>query len=80
MGNVRVELNSAGIRELLKSEKIAEACKEQAERVAWQAGAGFEVQSRRYPERTGYAVSAESKEAVRKTYQDNVLLKALGKK
>ena len=79
MGNVRVELNEAGIRELLKSEAISEACREQAERVKRSVGAGFEVQERKYPERRGYAVSAESRDASRKAYQDNVLLKAIGR-
>ena len=79
MNNIEVKLNSAGIRELLKSQPIAKMCMEQAEEVKRKAGAGFEVQPRKYPERTGYAVSAESNEAVRKVYQDNVLLKALGK-
>lgn len=79
MSNVRIELNAAGVRELLKSEAIAQACKEQAVRVKETVGKGFEVQSRKYPERTGYAVSAESREALRSTLQDNVLLKALGK-
>lgn len=78
MGNVKIKLNSAGIREMLKSEAISEACKEQADKIKQAAGEGFEVQKRKYPERSGYAVSAESKEAIRKVYSDNVLLKAMG--
>lgn len=80
MGNVKVKLNDAGVRELLKSKEISEACREQAEKVKASVGTGFKVQKRtRYPERTGYAVSAESKDAVRKVYQDNVLLKVIGR-
>lgn len=76
---VRIELNSAGIRELLRSKPIVDACKKQAQRIKKVAGKGFEVHPREYPERDGYAVSAESKEAFIKVYKDNVLLKALGK-
>lgn len=78
-GEIKIEIHTAGIRELLKSQPVAEACKEQAQKIKTEVGNGFEVQSRKYPERTGYAVSAESREAVNKVYQENVLLKAIGK-
>lgn len=78
-GKIKIELHSAGIRELLKSQPVAEACKEQAQKIKKEVGKGFEVQIRKYPERIGYAVSAESKEAISKAYKENVLLKAIGK-
>ena len=80
MSNVKVTLNSVGIRELLKSEAVSKACLEQAEQIKREVGTGFEIHEKRYPERTGYAVSAESKDAIKQTYQDNVLLKAVGRK
>lgn len=76
--NVQIVLNSAGVRELLKSDAIAAACKEQADAVAARAGDGYIVEQRNYPERTGYAVTAETDEARRDNYNHNTLLKALG--
>ena len=78
MGKVTIELNEAGVRELLKSKEIAEACREQAEAVHKVVGKGFEVESRRYPERTGYVVTAGTEEAKKAVLKDNVLLKAMG--
>lgn len=79
MGKVKVELNSAGVRELLKSDWAAEQCRQCAERVRNAAGEGFVVEARSYPERSGYAVKAETYEAVHRNYGENVLLKAVGK-
>lgn len=78
MSNVKIVLNSPGIRELLKSAEIAEVCKEQADAVAGRAGEGYVVEQRNYPERTGYVVSTETYEAVRDNLKNNTLLKALG--
>ena len=79
MNNVEIKLNSAGIRELLKSAEITEACREQAEKVQKKAGEGFETQRRNYPERTGYAVVSKTYEAKRKNMKENTLLKAMGR-
>lgn len=75
---VTVKLNRAGVRELLKSPEIAEACKAQADAVADRAGDGYAVEQRDYPERTRYVVSAETDEARRDNLKNNTLLKALG--
>jgi len=74
---VEIKLNSAGIQELLKSAEIANACMQAARSVQAKAGDGYEVQSRTYPERTGAAVIAVSKEAIKENLEDNTLLKAL---
>lgn len=79
MSNVRVVVKRKGVRELLKSEEIAKVCLEQAEQIKQTVGPGFKIHEKKYPERIGYAVSAESRQAIHKAYQDNVLLKALGK-
>lgn len=78
MSKLTVKLNSQGVRELLKSQAIADACREQAEAVAGRAGEGYSVEQRDYPERTGYVVSAETDEARRDNLKNNTLLKALG--
>lgn len=78
MSKLTVKLNSQGVRELLKSQEIADACREQADAVAGRAGEGYSVEQRDYPERTGYVVSAETDEARRDNLKNNTLLKALG--
>lgn len=78
MSNLKIKLNSQGVRELLKSPEIAEACRAQAAAVAGRAGSGYDVEQRSYPERTGYVVSAETEEARRDNLKNNTLLKALG--
>lgn len=75
---VKVELNNAGIRELLKSAPISGACEDEARKIRQRAGEGFEVQSRSYPERKGAAVVAATSEARRKNSKENTLLKAMG--
>ena len=78
MSKITVKLNSQGVRELLKSQAIADACREQADAVAGRAGEGYSVEQRDYPERTGYVVSAETDEARTDNLKNNTLLKALG--
>lgn len=78
MGNqVKVVLNRSGVRELLKSEEIKRECKEFAESVCARAGDGYVVEPRNYPERSGYAVRADSMRAIRSNSKNNTLIKAL---
>ena len=78
MSKVKIKLNSAGVRQLLKSAPITGACENEARKIQQRAGEGFEVESRNYPERTGVAVVAATSEAIQKNYKDNTLLKAMG--
>lgn len=41
MGNVRIELNSEGIRELLKSTEISAACEAQAQKMTQATGVKY---------------------------------------
>ena len=41
MGNVRIELNSAGIQELLKSEELADVCDGQARKMTQATGVKY---------------------------------------
>lgn len=75
---VKVELNSAGVRELLKSSSIADNCMKLAQSAASKAGDGYEAQQRTYPERTGAAVVAVTKEAIQDNLENNTLLRAIG--
>lgn len=78
---VRIELNSAGIRELLMSQPIAEECRKAAEAIAARAGDGFEVLPLKQMGfgggRVGYAVHADSYDAKVAEAEEKVLSKAV---
>lgn len=75
---VEIELNSAGIQELLKSAEIQGACMEEARKVAGRAGDGFAVDSYVGKTRANAMVYADTAEAARQNLKENTLLKALG--
>lgn len=76
MSKVRIELNSAGVKDLLKDPAIQAECRKQAEMVAMTAGDGYEVEARSYPERNGYVVKPVTKDAIKDNFENNTLLKA----
>lgn len=75
---VEIVLNSGGVRELLQCAELEATVREQAERVATSAGDGFAVDTFTGHDRAHAYVTAETDEARKACYQDNVLLKALG--
>lgn len=75
---VEIELNSAGIRELLKSDDIASFCRQKAEDVAGRAGDGYKVDTHVGKTRVNAMVSTETKKAYYSNLKHNTLLKALG--
>lgn len=77
MGKTVFKLNSAGVRELLKSAEVAEECRMHAQAVQSTAGEGYIVEQRNYAERSGYAVSADTMKARLDNFYNNTLLKAL---
>ncbi len=76
MKNIRIELNSAGIRDLLRSQEFLDACVKKAEETAAKAGAGFEVSPYIGRNRVNASVYAATEEALQKVY-DNSLLKSI---
>lgn len=64
---VRIELNSAGIKQLLCSAEIGAECKAAADRIAAAAGEGFQVTEQRMAGfgggRVAYGVEAATYEA-----------------
>ena len=74
---VRIELNSAGIVELLKSSEIESCCNEIAQGVAARAGDGYEVNTHVGKKRVNAEVKAETPKARRDNLKNNTLLKAL---
>lgn len=77
MSKIRVELNSAGVREMLKSAGATAECMSYAQRIALACGDGYKAEGRSYPERTGAAVFAETREARRDNLKNNTLLRNL---
>lgn len=79
MADVKIVLNSEGVRELLRSAEMQNACLDEANRIAAEAGEGYEVDTITYPERAGARVFAETKEAMKDAYDNNTLLYAIGR-
>ena len=77
MANMQVKLNSAGVRELLKSPEIKAICNDYATQIAARAGDGYEVEPRNYPERSGYAVKAATPHAYYSNLKHNTLVRAI---
>lgn len=74
----KFELNTKGVRELLKDPKTAAVCTQYGSQVLNRAGAGYTMESRYYPERSGVAIFPETYEANKDNLEHNTLLKALG--
>lgn len=80
MNNVTIKLNSAGIRELLKSDEMQAVITEYCNRVAQNAGgSGYNVNVRAGRKRAVGEVHAMTTKALDDTYKNNSLLKALHK-
>lgn len=78
MGNVKFELNMAGLNELMKSPEMESALESAGAAVASAAGPDY---GHRVHQATFVAICnvyPDSKKAARENYKDNTLLKALG--
>lgn len=74
------KLNSAGVRELLKSPEMQQECMRHASATlaaALGSSDGYVAEPRNYPERSGAAVRADTYEARKDNYDNNTLLKSL---
>lgn len=77
MSNVKIELNSAGVRELLHSPEIQAALVEQGNGTQARAGDNFGVELVDTPTRSVCRVSAINRQGAIENSNDNVLLSAL---
>lgn len=77
MSKTKIELNSAGIRALLRSEEMKEACQAQASAVAKRCGTGYESDSYVGKGRVNCSVYPATPKANRDNLRNNTLLKAL---
>lgn len=77
MSNVKVELNSAGIREMLLSAEMQQILGEKAAEIAGRCGDGYASDTYMTPGRAIASVYAESKEAVNDNLDNNTILRNL---
>lgn len=79
MAKVKIELNSSGIRQLLKSEEMGQMLKQQAEQIRARCGSGYSTDLYQASSRVIAGVFAETAEAAKQNSRENTLLKALGR-
>lgn len=79
MSKVKIKLNDAGIKQLLKSSEMQSICMEHARNIQQRAGDNYEVGERHYPERNGAAVYPSNDDGYYDNLHNNTLLKAMGK-
>lgn len=77
---VEFKLNSAGVKQLLKSAEMQAGIMQIANQAVSRLGDGYVAEQRSYPERTGAAVKAESFRARKENLKMNTILKAVCQK
>jgi hypothetical protein len=74
---IRIELNEAGVRALLKSPEMMAICQQHASDIASRAGDGYVVSTYTGRNRVNASVGAETAKAKRDNMKNNTLLKAV---
>ena len=77
MGKSEIELNSAGVRELLKSKEIRSICKEYADKAVRKLGDGYSTTVYDGSNRVNVSVMAVRKQAQADNLKNNTILKAV---
>ena len=77
MSNVKIVLNSKGVKELLKSQEMEEACMEHANKILSKVGEGYSATTHAGKNRVNVSVGTETYEAMKDNYENNTLLKSL---
>lgn len=77
MAKVTIQLNSEGVREMLRSEEMKTICEELANKAQGKLGDGYTVTSMTGKNRVNASIFAESYEAKRENMENNTILKAL---
>lgn len=75
--NVEIKLNSAGIRQLLRSDEMKKICEEHASNILNRAGDGYELDTYTGQNRVNAMVKAATPRAMRENMKNNTLLKAV---
>ena len=79
MSQTRIELNSPGITEFLKSAEIQDAVNEVAGNVLQRCGNGYETDQKMMPTRFIASVYTVTPAAVKDNLKNNTLFRAVGK-
>lgn len=77
MANVEIKLNSAGVREMLRSPEMKSICEEYANKALGKLGAGYEVTAMTGKNRVNASVCARTHKAKKEQFKSNTILKAL---
>lgn len=77
---VKIELNGAGVGDLLKSSELQSYCREKANEIAGRAAGKWEVRTGIGRFRAFAAVSTQDRETYVQNLRNNTLLKAMGGK
>ena len=77
MDKIRIELNRDAVRNMLRSSEMQSICREHAERIASNAGDGYNVDTYVGKNRCNAQVSTVTDEAYRDNLQNNTLLRGL---
>lgn len=75
---VKIKLNRAGVRRLLKSDEMQELLTERAQEIADRCGAGYKTDSYVGQNRANARVWPETAKARQDNHRNNTLEKALG--
>lgn len=78
MSEIRIELNRAGVRELLQSKEMADILQGHAEAYAAKMGAGWATDTKLMPTRVIASAYTTTNEAAKEAMTDNYGLKVLG--
>ena len=78
MSKLKVELNSSGIRALLRSQAMAAICAQKANERRTQLGSGYEVETYTAQTRAVSQVYTEDPAAIDGNLKNNTMLKAMG--
>lgn len=77
MANFKFELNSEGVRDLMRSPEMMSICQEYANNALGRLGGGYEVTTHTGPTRVNAEVSAKTFEAKRENLKTNSIIKAV---
>lgn len=77
MSNIRVKLNKAGVRELLKSGEVMAMLEQEAQKRASAAGNGYTVNTYVGRNRCNAEILAETQAAKRDNLQNNTLVRVI---
>lgn len=74
---VKIELNSDGVKELLKSDAIRTELERRANEALSRLGAGYSTNTHMGPNRVNVEVTADTYQAKQENAQNNTILKAV---